>query len=225
MSEFKIGDQVWLARFEGVVSSVECPACGGTGRLRVTFHDETQVSIDCANCARGYEPPTGRVTVHERKAIAYPCVVTGMEITAEGTEYHLSGGAGYHFRSRDVFSTIEGAEARGAVLAAGAGWRAGDAGSRVMNIAREAENCPALYREKTARHEGWILSLRDDGRYEIQRFDEGSWRYDPRYSQLQPPFRSDDEAQAFVARCALFSPMHHEALKLNGQRHDAAGAA
>ena len=117
MSEFKIGDQVWLARFEVVASSVECPDCGVTGRLRVTFHDETQVSINCANCARGYEPPTGRVTVHERKAIAHPCVVTGMEITAEGIEYHLSGGAGYHFRSRDVFSTIEGAEARGTVLA------------------------------------------------------------------------------------------------------------
>lgn len=117
MTEFKIGDQVWMARFEGVSSSVECPDCGGTGRLRVTFHDETQVSIHCANCALGWEPPTGRVVVHERKAFAHPCHVTGMEITAEGVEYSLAGIAGYHFRSRDVFSSVEAAEARGAELA------------------------------------------------------------------------------------------------------------
>lgn len=94
-----------------------------------------------------------------------------------------------------------------------------------MSTAPYTENCPTLYREEAARHEGWVLSLRDDGRYEIQRFDEGRWRYDPRYSQLEPPFRSDDEAQAFVARRAQFSPMHHEALKLNGQGHDGAGEA
>lgn len=115
---FKIGDMVWLARFDATASSVECPDCGGTGRLRVTFHDETQVSIHCANCARGYEPPTGRVTVHERKATALYLWVTGMEVNAEGIEYRLSDHAtGYGYLSKDVFATKEEAEARGAEMA------------------------------------------------------------------------------------------------------------
>lgn len=65
--KFKIGDTVWHATFGMTETWVTCPDCGGTGRLRVTFHDETQVSIECNRCGPGYEPPTGRIKCWDRK--------------------------------------------------------------------------------------------------------------------------------------------------------------
>jgi len=115
---FNIGDTVWMARFDTTESSVECPDCGGTGRLRVTFHDETQVSIHCANCSRGWEPPTGRIIVHKRAARAALARVTGIEMNAEGVEYRVTDlVGGYTFLSKDVFASREEAEAKGVELA------------------------------------------------------------------------------------------------------------
>ena len=75
-----------------------------------------------------------------------------------------------------------------------------------------------LYNDAQARHEGWVLSERDDGMYEIQRYDAlPGWRYDRRYQQLEPPFKTDDEAESYVRACS-HSPMHVEAARLNGTR-------
>lgn len=62
-----------------------------------------------------------------------------------------------------------------------------------------------LYNEKQAMREGWLLLSRDDGFYEVQRFDNGP-----------SPFKTDDDALAWVKRQR--SLMHREAAALNGQR-------
>lgn len=91
MSEqrFSIGDYAWLADWTSREDYVVCPDCGGTGRLRVTFHDETQVSIECRNCAAGYDPPTGRVRVYTRTARAERVFINGVEIGPSGTRWRL----------------------------------------------------------------------------------------------------------------------------------------
>ena len=73
------------------------------------------------------------------------------------------------------------------------------------------------YVDGVARHEGWVLSQRDDGLWEIQKYDDGRWRYDRNFSQLEPPFKPDEEAENYVRR-QQFSPMHAEAARLNGTR-------
>lgn len=116
---FKIGDLVWLALFDARDAYVSCPDCGGTGRLRVTFHDETTVSIECRNCMYGYDPPTGRVKVYERTPKAEAITVTGLELTAVGATYRLGGGLS-HWRTageEDVYATEEDAVVRAQALA------------------------------------------------------------------------------------------------------------
>lgn len=76
---FEVGGTAWWAHATTKETSVECPDCGGTGRLRVTFHDETMVSIDCQNCARGYEPPTGRIPCYDRTPNAELVTIKGFE--------------------------------------------------------------------------------------------------------------------------------------------------
>lgn len=85
---FQIGDKVWVARFESMAPDyVTCPDCGGTGRLRVTFHDETQVSIECRNCSAGYDPPSGQVIVYRQKVTARLATITGVEINGPVTTW------------------------------------------------------------------------------------------------------------------------------------------
>lgn len=92
--KFQIGDQVWRPTFESSVEWVTCPDCGGTGRLRVTFHDETTVSIDCQNCSVGYDPPTGKVKVYVRRPEAHQGVISGIEVEPDKVTYRL--GRGLH---------------------------------------------------------------------------------------------------------------------------------
>lgn len=98
---FEIGQQVWRATFGTRENFVTCPDCGGTGRLRVTFHDETQVSIHCQNCALGYDPPTGRIRVYDRRAEAVKTTITGMEV--EGTEVQWRTADSYRVEDCDIF--------------------------------------------------------------------------------------------------------------------------
>lgn len=89
-TKFQIGDDLWYPTWDAFDNYVTCPDCGGTGRLRVTFHDETQVSIDCRNCSSGYDEPSGRVRVYDRKAAVKYCVVSGLEIEGTTVRYRTS---------------------------------------------------------------------------------------------------------------------------------------
>ena len=90
---YEIGQDVFFASFSSHASEyVTCPDCGGTARLRVTFYDETTVSIPCQNCSRGYEEPTGRISVYCRKGEAKKARISGVEISGGKVEYR----AEYH---------------------------------------------------------------------------------------------------------------------------------
>jgi hypothetical protein len=89
---FEVGQEIWVGDFSALAPVYEiCPDCGGTGRLRVTFHDETQVSIACANCALGYDPPTGRIRVHRQAATARKAIISGLEVNGGKTRWHIDG--------------------------------------------------------------------------------------------------------------------------------------
>jgi ribosomal protein S27E len=88
--KYEIGQEVWHATFENHQVSVTCPDCGGTGRLRVTFHDETQVSIGCRNCSSGYDKPTGRVEIYEHQPRARLAIITGVEVDGAKVEWRTS---------------------------------------------------------------------------------------------------------------------------------------
>jgi hypothetical protein len=91
--KYQIGDEAWWAKFENTETSIECPHCGGTGQVLVTFHDETTVSVECQNCSRGYNPPTGRVVVYDRTAKAELVTISGVELRAGKTpEYRAADG-------------------------------------------------------------------------------------------------------------------------------------
>lgn len=89
LGRFKIGDTAWWPHWTTSESFVTCPDCGGTGRIRVTFHDETTASITCGNCAPGYDPPTGRVRVYDRKPHTEQVYLNGVEIGPESTRWRL----------------------------------------------------------------------------------------------------------------------------------------
>lgn len=89
---FEVGQQVWWASWGTSNDNVVCPDCQGDGRLRVTFADDTTVSIGCRNCASGYDAPTGRVRVYERTPAARLCTITGYEVTGERVRWRIDNG-------------------------------------------------------------------------------------------------------------------------------------
>ena len=98
----QIGDKVWVADFKNhTIKNVTCPDCGGTGRLRVIFHDETQVSIDCQNCASGYEPPKGYVGIYTSEASAIIDTIEEVRQTKDGCEYITT--RRHVYTEKDVF--------------------------------------------------------------------------------------------------------------------------
>lgn len=113
---FEIGQQVYRATWEAREAHVFCPDCGGTGRLRVTFHDETQVSIECRNCAAGYDPPTGYVRVYDRQPRALLSTITGVEI--QGTETRWRTSESYIVDDDKLFLDEESALAKAKEIAA-----------------------------------------------------------------------------------------------------------
>jgi len=105
---FEVGQQIWIGDFSPLAPLHEvCPDCGGTGRLRVTFHDETQVSIECRNCAAGYDPPTGRIVVYCNRAAAKKSIITGLEVHGDKVRWHVDACAGSYriVDDEDAFET------------------------------------------------------------------------------------------------------------------------
>jgi len=147
MSErrFQIGDIAWIAAFDAADNWLPCPDCGATGRIRVIFHDGTEVSIECGNCRAGYDPPTGRIRVFDRKPRAERVHVNGCEFGPNEMRWRL-GYSDTCYRivdDRDIFETEAAALERAKVIAAEA-----DA----------AERAKVLTKEKDARTWAWNAS-------------------------------------------------------------------
>jgi hypothetical protein len=89
--KYQIGDRVWRPTWDASPAYVTCPDCAGSGRIRLIMADETIVSIDCGGCRCGYEPPTGRVKVYDRRPTVEPGEITGIEVEPDGIKYRVSG--------------------------------------------------------------------------------------------------------------------------------------
>ncbi len=113
-AKFEQGKRYFRAYASGTTRQITCPDCGGTGRLRVTFHDDTQVSIHCKNCALGYDPPTGLITTYD-----YTPAVTSIlidEFRYDGGKWSYIGINHEYVYEEDIFHTEEEALARANVM-------------------------------------------------------------------------------------------------------------
>lgn len=113
---FAVGDLVWIASWETQKKYVTCPDCGGTGRIRVIFHDETQVSIECQRCQSGFNPPSGRLVHYERSPVVRCEAITGVELTDNSIEWKTKNH--YRVADGDVFATETDAVERAAQMSA-----------------------------------------------------------------------------------------------------------
>ncbi len=157
---FKVGDTPWWATWDNTETSVECPHCGGTGRIRVTFHDDVEVSIPCENCSRGYEPPTGRVTAWERTTNVRRVTIKGFEFRDGVMKWQTTGS--YTIEDTNLFETEDDAKARADALAAEAvaheleqiGKKAKDERSWAWNASyhrKEIKRCEQSIKHHTAK--------------------------------------------------------------------------
>lgn len=119
MARFKIGDQVWVAKNRGIERWITCPDCFGKRYLTVTLGDDSQVTIDCAGCARGYEPPRGVISTHDYEATVLNVELTSVESELkEGVEVERYGHSGcYREDGENVFATEAEAMVRADVFA------------------------------------------------------------------------------------------------------------
>lgn len=115
MSKYKIGDMAWYAGREYSEVYVKCPDCLGSGQLTVRFADGKEVSIECATCAKGYEPPTGRVSYNAHKIFVRQVTINKVNSDTSGTEYGFP--PYYVAKETEFFDTKEEAEKRAQEIA------------------------------------------------------------------------------------------------------------
>lgn len=130
--QYAIGDIAWLASWTTTTTWVTCPDCGGQKAIRCILYDDSEVSIECSGCRRGYEPPAGVLQSYTSHYLAAPVCISGMEITPEGCAYRSEGH--YSMPAENLFPTQEEAEARAKVLAA-----EHDAAERARLLRREKD--------------------------------------------------------------------------------------
>ena len=99
--KYQIGQTVWRATWDVTPDYVVCPDCGGEGRIRVILHDETELSIGCEGCRRGYEKPDGRIKVYTRKATAVMTTIAGVTVFDGKTEWRTADS--YCVQETDLF--------------------------------------------------------------------------------------------------------------------------
>ena len=119
MKLFNIGDEAWYARRESTLERVTCPECFDKKYLTVILGDGSQVTIDCAGCAAGYDPPRGYVTYYKQSASVSLVSICKVEIYADHAEYGFGGTETCHHIARDteLFATEEEAKVRAKELA------------------------------------------------------------------------------------------------------------
>lgn len=119
MEIYNIGDEVWYANRTSVSEKITCPECFGKKYLTVILGDGSQVTIDCAGCASGFEDPKGYVTYYKQDIEVRLITIDRVEINPDYVEYAFDKfGCGCHIaKDKDLFLTKEGAEVRAKELA------------------------------------------------------------------------------------------------------------
>lgn len=115
MKKYKIGDKVWYAQRKAVEKTMQCPECFGQKALTVILGDGSQVSIECAGCMDGYEPPKGYVAYSEHITDVSEVIIDRVEETTVETEYGFNGC--FRVKETELFVNKEDAEKRALELA------------------------------------------------------------------------------------------------------------
>jgi hypothetical protein len=106
--KFNIGDVVYQAQAGQEQIWVMCPECLGSGRLRVILGDDSEVSIACVCCERGYEGSPGKRHSYAFMARATAHKVTGVEAQQREDGLRVRYSFGYYSsESENVFATRE----------------------------------------------------------------------------------------------------------------------
>ena len=90
--KFSIGDTVYQSQAGQEQMWVTCPECLGSGRLCVIVGDDSEVSIPCVCCERGYEGSSGRIQSYRFMARTTPTPWAWQKF---GNEYCLTGQYGH----------------------------------------------------------------------------------------------------------------------------------
>ena len=114
-AKFKIGDKVWFAEVRSVQKSVRCPECFGLKYLTVILGDQSEVTIDCAGCAAGYDPPKGFVIYYSWEPNVKQLTIKGMDLRDDSVTYWFV--EGYGTEGLNVFANQEAAEIHALELA------------------------------------------------------------------------------------------------------------
>lgn len=119
LKTYNVDDKVWYAGRESTVEKVVCPECFDKKYLTVILGDDSQVTIDCAGCSKGYDPPKGYITYFKQSVKVELVTIDRVEIDRDYVEYAFNK-VGCHCniaKNTDIFSTKEGAENRAKELA------------------------------------------------------------------------------------------------------------
>ncbi len=107
--KFKIGQIVFKGEYERTETTIVCPDCGGSAKIKVTLADLSEWLIECGACAPGsYSPPTGTITQFAFCSIAKQYTVTGVKMTLDLVAYDLNNfGTGSYWTANenDLFAT------------------------------------------------------------------------------------------------------------------------
>ena len=87
--KFDVGDSVFWASMQHKEVSETCPDCSGEGRLIVIMGDKTQHSIDCTQCSKAYESPSGKIYYYQYVPEIKNVHITGIDINENKVEYRI----------------------------------------------------------------------------------------------------------------------------------------
>ena len=179
MTQFNIGDTVYQASAGQEPIWVTCPECLGSGRLRVIMGDDSEVSIACVCCERGYEGSPGRIQTYRFMTRTTEHTVTGVEAQQResGLRVRYSFGC-WSSEAENVFATREAALVHAAALVA----------------EHEVEETKRLkYKEK--QHKTWASNVAY-WRSQIRRAKEDIARYEARLAVAPKNCKEADKLEA-----------------------------
>lgn len=118
MTKFNIGDVVYLAQAGQESIWVICPECMGSGRLRVILGDDSEVSIACVCCDRGYEGSPGKLQTYAFRSETHETTITGIdsEMHDGALRTHYKFGGCHFTEDKNIFATRADALIRAAEL-------------------------------------------------------------------------------------------------------------
>jgi hypothetical protein len=118
MSEYKIGDVVWIPVGGLRNVPVKCPICFGKLAVRLELGDGSMVELPCEYCAKGYEGPRGVVNEYTSDPTAEPFTITQIDRreTDAGASFEYHSHSGRY--AKEVFATRDEAMARAVEIAA-----------------------------------------------------------------------------------------------------------